>query len=124
MTVGTALLATLLCAIGCAALLMSFVREAQQEIAIRLALGSSTKRLTQHVTFRALLPSTLGLVVGLYAAWLVAGHIGEQLYETNVHELDAFAIPAVLLLAIAVAASYFPVRIATRTNPGILLRES
>jgi hypothetical protein len=124
MTVGTALLATLLSAIGCAALLLSLVREAQREIASRLALGSTTKWLTRHIMSRALAPCALGIAVGLWAAWVGAGWIGDQLYETNVHDPLAFIAPAVLLICVGAAASYVPIRLATRISPAALLRQS
>jgi predicted permease len=121
-TAATAILATVLCAIGCAALLFSLVREAQREIAIRLALGSAPGQLTRHIMLRAITPSAAGIAAGLAVAWFVAARVGDQLYETSVHEPAAFVAPALLLLFVVTCASFAPTRLALRTSPARLLR--
>lgn len=123
MTGGAAALAGLLVAIGCAALLLSLVRETQREIAIRLALGSTAGRLTGHIMARALVPYVAGMAGGLAASWLVVPHVGSRLYETGVREPGAFIVPAVSMLVVGLAAAYWPTLVANRTNPADLLRD-
>jgi len=121
-TVTMAAVAGLLSAIGCAALLLAFVREAQREIAIRLALGSTPGQLTRHVMSRALWPYAVGMTIGLVAAWYGVLSLSDRLYETSVHDSAAFVVPGLVLVVVGLVASFSPTRLATRTSPATLLR--
>jgi hypothetical protein len=122
MTAWLAGLTCLLTAIGCVALLWSLINEARRELAIRLALGSTGVRIVRLMMRRVLVPYGVGLGVGVLAARFIAGRIRSQFFETSPGDLPSFLIPTAVLVLIGVAASYYPARLATRTNPSALLR--
>lgn len=122
MTIWLAGLTCVLTAIGCVALLWSLINEARRELAIRLALGSTGERLIRLKMLRVLVPYGMGIVIGILAARVIAERISAQLYQTPAHDPPSFLVPAAILLLIGMAASYYPARLATRTNPSVLLR--
>jgi putative ABC transport system permease protein len=122
MTIWLAGLTCVLTAIGCVALLWSLINEARRELAIRLALGSTNVRLIRLMMLRVLMPYGMGVVIGILAARTVAERISAQLYQTPADDSLSFLVPTAVLLLIGMAASYYPARLATRTNPSVLLR--
>jgi predicted permease len=122
MTVSAALMASLLSAIGCAALLLALVSESRRELAIRGALGATPSTITLTVMRQALAPFGSGIALGFAAAWLVVDRLAGQLFETPVHDPPAFLWPILVLVVIGVVASYWPSRTAVRAPVADLLR--
>ncbi len=122
MTIWLAGLTCVLTAIGCVALLWSLINEARRELAIRIALGSTGVRLIRLMMLRVLMPYGMGILIGVLAARNVVERISAQLYQTSPPDPLSFFVPTAILLLIGVAASYYPARLATRTNPSLLLR--
>ena len=123
-TIGTglfgaaALLAVLLAAIGLYAVIAFGVRQRELEFGIRRALGARASDLLRMVLTRGFSLAAAGVVAGaLVALW--AGKFVEPLLFDDRTPRDplAFAAAALVLLAIAVMASYLPARRAARADP-------
>jgi len=123
-TIGTglfgaaALLAVLLAAIGLYAVIAFGVRQRELEFGIRRALGASASRLLRMVLARGFWLAAAGVVAGTLAA-LWAGRFVEPLLFDGRTPRDpiAFGAAALVLLAVAVMASYLPARRAARADP-------
>jgi hypothetical protein len=123
-TIGTslfgaaALLAVLLAAIGLYAVIAFGVRQRELELGIRRALGARASLLLRMVLARGFALAAAGVVSGVLAA-LWAGSFVEPLLFDGRTPRDplAFAVAALVLLAIAVMASFLPARRASRADP-------
>ncbi|MCY3969581.1 MAG: ABC transporter permease [Acidobacteria bacterium] len=123
-TIGTGLfgasaaLAVLLGAIGLYAVIAFGVRQRELEFGIRRALGARASRLLRMVLTRGFSLAAAGVVAGTLAA-LWAGRFIEPLLFDDRTPRDplAFAVAALVLLTIAVAASLLPARRASRADP-------
>lgn len=116
---GTALF---LGAVGIYGVLAYAVRRRTAEIGIRLALGASPLRVTRLVVSQGAALSVAGIAAGLVAAVLLTRFIASLLYETSPTDPATFAGMTVLLLGMALVASYIPARRASRIDPAEALR--
>jgi ABC-type antimicrobial peptide transport system permease subunit len=66
----------------------------------------------------------LGIVVGLVVSASTASLMASLLYGVRPHDPAVFVIVPLLLLAVAVLASYLPARRAMKVDPMIALREA
>ena len=117
-----AAVALTLAAIGIHGVLSCIVAERTREIGIRLALGAAPGRVRALVVSRAMVLTGIGTAVGLGAAFGLTRAMAGLLFEVTATDPVTFAaIPAVLAV-VALAASYVPVRRATRVDPMVALR--
>ncbi len=114
----SAALAVLLAAIGLYAVIAFGVRQRELEFGIRRALGARSSRLLRMVLARGFSLAAAGVAAGTLAA-LWAGRFVEPLLFDGRTPRDplAFAAAALVLLTIAVMASFLPARRASRADP-------
>jgi putative ABC transport system permease protein len=92
------------------------------EIGIRMALGASPRRVRRLVFRNALAPVGLGAGCGIGAAMLATLPLRSFLAGvTNTDPLTIGSVTALLML-VSLAASWYPVRKATRIDPMAALR--
>jgi predicted permease len=102
---------------------MSYVvRLRTREMGIRSALGAPSRSLLATVLGSAARLAALGVGIGLLAAAWLSGSIASLLFETRAVDPVTYGAVAVLLLAVAVAASLVPARRAMRADPLSALR--
>ena len=118
-----AALALLFASLGLYGLLSYTVTQRSREIGLRMALGASAARVVAMVVLRGVSLSAAGLALGLSAAWLLAGAMSKILYGVAATDPGTYAAVALLLCAIAAAASWIPARRAVRIDPIVVLRE-
>ena len=92
------------------------------EIGIRMALGARRQDVLALVLRQGLRIALVGIPVGLAAAAAVARLISSALYGVKSTDLTVFLGSAVLVLAVAMLASYLPARRATKVDPMVALR--
>lgn len=110
MTGATALVTSLLSAVGCAALLLALIAEGRRDLAIRSAIGAPPTRLQIVMATHALRPYVAGLAVGAAGAWFLSTLVQDQLFQTRPHDPNGFAAPIVMLLLIGIGAAYWSTR--------------
>jgi len=112
----------MLVAIGVYSVIAYTVSRQTHEIGIRMALGAGrgdVVRMVFRMGFKLLL---LGIAIGLLASAAVTRVLEHQLWHVSPHDPLTLASVVVLVIAIGIAACYFPARRATRVNPIDALR--
>jgi putative ABC transport system permease protein len=117
-----ALLALGLAAIGIYGVLANVVSQQTHEIGVRMALGARPSAVMWSVVRRALVLMAIGVAIGTAAALALTRVMAGLLYEVRPTDAATFGGSAVLLAALALAASLIPAWRATRVDPLIALR--
>ena len=116
------LAALLLSTIGLYAVMASYVRQRDREIAVRLALGATVARVRRLVLAEAARLAGLGALLGFAASAVGTRMLRSMLFEVDALDLPTLIGAALLLVAAAAFASYLPVRRATRVDAVAMLR--
>jgi putative ABC transport system permease protein len=116
-------LAIVLATFGIFAVLSFLVSHRTREIGVRMALGATPGQVRALVLRESLTPAIAGGAAGaLMAAWLVRG-LTSQLFGVSPGDPLAYAGAVALLLAVSMAASWWPARRAMGIDPIKALRE-
>ncbi len=115
-------LALLLAAIGTFGVLAHAVAERTTEIGIRMALGATRPVILANVLAESLALTAVGLAAGAAAAYLLSGLLGALLFEIDATDAPTYLCVSLLLVLVALLASYVPARRATRVDPISALR--
>jgi putative ABC transport system permease protein len=121
--VAFAALALVLAATGLYGVMAYAVSRRRQELGLRVALGASAGDLRRLVLGQALRLSLLGVSLGCLAALALTRLLVSQLYQVKPGDPATYGAMALLLLAVALVASYLPARRAARTAPMEALQE-
>ena len=119
---GFALLALALAAIGVYGVLSYSVARRSREMGIRLALGAPAEAVWLLIVRDGARLAAIGVALGLAGAFAVTRTLRSLLFEVSATEPAVFAIAALALAAVAVAASWIPARAATRVDPVTTMR--
>jgi putative ABC transport system permease protein len=92
------------------------------EIGVRMALGARPSTVVGLVVRRGMGPVVLGLAVGIAAALALSKVLTKMLFGVSPHDPRTLIVVAVVLMAVALIASYLPARRATRVDPLTALR--
>jgi ABC-type antimicrobial peptide transport system permease subunit len=117
-----AALAGTLAAVGLYGVLSYFVAEQTREIGIRAALGADRNAVMRHMMGQGVALTAAGVALGLLAAFAAVRLLESMEYGVSVHEQLTFMSGAVLLGAVAMAATILPAIRASRVDPVIALR--
>jgi predicted permease len=115
-------LATLLAAVGLYGVMAYAVTRRTREIGIRIALGARRMHVAGPVLREAVVLVTIGLGLGLGAAWWLTRYVESQLYGVAPHDPLTLTACAVALTTIAGLAAWLPARRATQIDPLAALR--
>jgi hypothetical protein len=112
----------LLAAVGIFGLVSLLVSQRTREIAIRLALGANPATVTRVMVFQTLVWIAGGAIAGIFCSLVAARWIGALLFGIRPNDPATLTEAALLLLAVALLASYIPARRAAKVDPMVALR--
>jgi putative ABC transport system permease protein len=112
--VAFAVMAMLLAGVGVYGVMAYSVGQRMQEIGVRLAMGATHGMVFRMVIGQAFRLASSGVVIGLVVAAASSRLLQTLLYDTEPRDPSTFAMAAVVLMAIAMLASYVPARRGTR----------
>jgi putative ABC transport system permease protein len=115
-------LALLLAAVGIYGVTSYTVSQRTQEIGLRMALDAQTHAGRRMILSQTLKLTLIGVTAGLVGSYLLAQFLASLLFGVGIHDPQTFLGVAVLLITVALAASYIPARRAMRVDPIIALR--
>jgi predicted lysophospholipase L1 biosynthesis ABC-type transport system permease subunit len=115
--------ALVLAAVGLYALASRRVADRRREIAVRVALGARPRDVRRLVTRDALRTVAIGIAIGLPAAFAVSRLTQAFLFGVTADAPHTFGLAAIVLAAVALAASVVPARRAAAIDPMLVLKE-
>jgi predicted permease len=115
-------LALALAAIGTYGVMAYLVNQGTREIGIRIALGATPGRILSLVVSKGMTMALFGLALGLAGAFAFTRLMSKLLFGVQATDPATFAIISVMLIFIALLASYIPAQRAARVDPMVSLR--
>ena len=117
-----AALALVLACVGLYGVTSYTVARRRRELGVRMALGATRSTLILRVCRQALVPVTIGILLGVPTAMLGGGAIANQLYGVESWNAIIVAGAAIMLLGCAGLASFVPARRVASIDPLEALR--
>jgi ABC-type antimicrobial peptide transport system permease subunit len=117
-----AVVALVLSTIGVYAVTAYAVVQRTQEIGLRMALGARSQQVVWLFVRRGMVPLGIGLAIGLAGAVALGTLLRGLLIHTSPTDPVTLLIIVTLLIAVALAACFFPARRAARLDPLAALR--
>jgi putative ABC transport system permease protein len=117
-----AALALALGAVGIYGVISYSVAQRTREIGIRMALGARRQEVLLLIIGQSARLALLGVAIGLAGGLLLTRLMASLLYGVGSSDPATYAGVAILLLVVALAASFLPARRAMRMDPAIALR--
>jgi len=98
------------------------VRRSVREIGIRLALGARLGDVLRMVVFEGMKPTFIGVAIGLVGALALGRVLSSLIFGVRPSDPITFVAVALLLVAVALAASILPAYRAAKVDPLVALR--
>ena len=116
-------LALFLSALGIYGVLAYDVSQRTREIGVRSAIGASRGQVAGLVLRQGFWKAGIGVVLGLMGAVFLSSYMTTLLYNVQPTDPAVYAAVSLMLIAVALFASYLPARRASRIDPLIALRD-
>jgi ABC-type antimicrobial peptide transport system permease subunit len=117
-----AALAIGLSAVGLYGLISYLVAQRTREIGIRMALGAQHVNILSWAIRQGMLPTVIGMTVGLGASVALTRLMKGLLFEVSATDPMTFVASALLLTSVAFLACWIPARRAARVDPMVVLK--
>jgi predicted permease len=115
-------LALVLATIGIYSVMAYLVNQGTRELGIRMALGATQQAILRLVVRQGMVLALFGIGVGTIAALVFSRVVSGFLFGVAATDPVTFIATALLLIVVAMCASYIPARRAARIDPMISLR--
>jgi len=115
-------IALLLGVVGIYGVISYTVGQRANEIGIRMALGARSGEVSRSVLLQGARVTAIGLVVGLFGSFALTRVLRNLLFGVSPTDPVTFTAVPIVLLAVALAATYLPARRAARVDPMTSLR--
>jgi putative ABC transport system permease protein len=117
-----AAVALFLAVLGIYGVMAFSVAQRSHEIALRMALGATRRRVVGLVVREGATLAAVGMVLGLVGAYFVGRAMQSMLFDVRALDATAFSAVGVVLMASALMACYLPARRAASIHPMEVLR--
>jgi ABC-type antimicrobial peptide transport system permease subunit len=117
-----AAIALLLAMVGVYGVISFTVARRTQEIGIRMALGADATRIIRLILRDAMIPTTIGIAVGLGSAAAASRYLSTLLYDIKPTDPATYILASLALAAAGIAAVLVPARRAAHVDPTECLR--
>jgi len=114
--------AVMLAVLGIYSIIAFTVASRMQEMAIRMALGSQRSHIVRLILMSGLKLTAIGCVLGLAGAAAASNVLRSFLFQVNPFDPVVLILTAIVVFALALAASIFPARRAASVDPIQALR--
>ncbi|HEV2688194.1 MAG TPA: FtsX-like permease family protein, partial [Bryobacteraceae bacterium] len=115
-------LGMLLACIGIYGVVSYAVSRRVREIGIRMTLGAGAREVKRLILWQAMRPVLIGALIGIAGCAAVSQVLKVMLFGIGTHDPLAFVGVPLVLLSVALLASYIPARRATQVDPMVALR--
>jgi len=116
-------LALFLSALGIYGVLAYDVSQRTREIGVRSAIGASRQQISGLIVRQGLWKAGIGVALGLVGAALLSNSMTTMLFNVKPTDPAVYATGSIVLIAVALLASYLPARRASRIDPLVALRD-
>ena len=115
-------LGMLLACVGVYGVVSYAVSRRVREIGIRMTLGADARDVKRLILRQAMWPVAIGALLGIAGCAAVSQILESVLYGISPHDPLSFIVVPLILLSVALLASYIPARRATQVDPMVALR--
>lgn len=116
-------LALFLSSLGIYGVLAYDVSQRTREIGIRGAIGASRGQIVGMIIKQGLWKTGIGIVIGLTGAYLLSHYMTSLLFGVTPTDPIVYVAVSLVLIAVALLASYLPARRAAKIDPLVALRD-
>jgi putative ABC transport system permease protein len=117
-----AALALILAAVGIYGVMSHVVAQQTHEIGVRMALGADSKDVLKLILGKGLMMTIIGVSIGIGGALGLSRFLSSLLYGVKPTDPLTFIAVSLILIVVALLASYIPARRAARVDPMVALR--
>jgi predicted permease len=117
-------IALALAGIGIFSVMAYTVTQRTREIGVRVALGASRSQIFGLTLGYTLRLTAIGAVIGMAAAFVLTRYVSAFLFQVPTYDLVSLGAAALVIVLVAIAASYLPARRATGIDPAKALRQN